>query len=241
MIIYKIADIDLNTIEYSKKKNNIIFLSKDGNPILLETPELYCVDKIEEIKTKYSTHSLLVTLCGKDDNFFEALDDKFVADGKKNMDKWGTRGFIYKSIVRNVDDKDSGDCYDNGAVKLKFIKSKNFNTLVFDENKNIINPSDYSNKLNGDMYIKTILELVGLWFRDNVYGIYIKLHQVKLCKKPKICKQLYAFMDSNSSSDCDNDVNNLVYDTECQYYDCLDSIMLRQKSREIDDFEYVLS
>ena len=220
--IFKLNELDLSKITFSEPNNNIIYTSYNNeHPILFETPELYCVDKINKNKTKYSTHEQLVTLKSRYENdtnmcknFFEQLDNKLIETGKKNINMWpfNTKFINYTSLIRFIDNNDNGnnrnnEYYENGVIKVKFIRSKKFNTLVFDENKNIVESNNYENVLCGGIYVKMILEIISVWVRDNVYGIYLKLHQLKITNNSVFAKQLYLF-DSVSSDNNSNNTNN---------------------------------
>ncbi len=241
--VFRLHEFNLSDLDFSEPFNNIVYISYNNEPILFETCELYCVDAIKQCNTKYSTHELLLSLSGKNDintnickTFFESLDNKIIETGKNNMDKWpfDRKNIAYKSLIRFIDD--TNEYYKNGGIKLKFIKSKNFSTLVFDENKNIINPVDYENKLSGGVYVKIIIELVSIWIRDGVFGSYIKLHQLKISNNPK--PPIYLFNSNSSENENENenesDNNITMYDTEINYN--LDSIMLHN-----NDLEYILS
>lgn len=272
--IFKLSELDLSKITFSEPNNNIIYTSLDNkDPVLFETPELYCVDKINKNRTKYSTHELLVTLFSKNRNdtemckdFFELLDNKLINIGKNNINNWpfNSKNVTYKSIIRFYDmnqtnniltqeEIKNNEYYKNGIIKVKFIKSKKFNTLVFGKNKNIIKPDDYENILSGNMYIKMILELVSVWIRDDVYGIYLKLHQVKIINNENLhIPQLYSFNDSSDDECnfiCDTEIDNEedVYENDDDNdYETksveINSIMFQNNGNKyMDILEYMLS
>lgn len=261
--IFKFEEINFDKITFLDIDKNIIYMHyKDNNPLLIETPALFCVDKIENNKTKYTTHELLVTLSGKniqDTNktktFFQKLDEKLIQIGKQNIKNWNLndQNIMYKSLIKNIDDDNNH--YKNGIIKVKFIKTKTFSTLMFDNNKQIINIEKYNEILTGNNFVKMILELVCVWLKDNVYGIYIRLHQIKILNGniPLILNE-YSF-DENSDSDSDND-EKYFYDTErpsIEYSEIkqnIDSIINKnieynkQKHHnniEIDGYEYILT
>lgn len=175
--IVKLDEIDLSQIIFTEPDNNIINIS----PILFETPELYCIDEIIDINSKHITHELLVTLTEKNKsdkgitkNFLDNLEMRIIEQGKKYSLK------KYKSVIMDVEE--DSDLYQNGIIKVKFIRNKNFNTLVFDETDNIVSPVDYSDLFLGDVSVKMIMELSSIWIKDGIYSIYLKLHQIKAYK-----------------------------------------------------------
>ena len=236
--IFKLDEFNLSDLIFSEPVNNIIYISYNDEPVLLETSELYCVDAIKKCNTKYSSHELLISLTGKNDintdickTFFELLDKKIISTGKENIESWpfDTKNIAYKSLVRFMDDDNK--YYKNGTIKLKFIKSKNFSTLVFDENKNIVDPIEYEKKLDGNIFVKLIIELVSIWIRDGVFGLYVKLHQLKISNSNN-CPSVYLFNSNSSDSEIENNLD--IYDTEIDHK--FDSIMVNN-----EDLEYILS
>lgn len=240
--IFKLEELDLSKITFAEPNGNIIDASYDNKyPVLFETLEMYCPDGIRKNKTKYSTHELLVTLNNRS-NFFELLDDKLIEVGRNNINKWpfNSKTVTYKSLIRFIDEDDNEG--NSGVIKVKFIKSKNFNTLVFDKNKNIINPDNYDKILCGNVHVKMILELVSVWIRDDVYGAYLKLHQLKVSNgfKPSIMQQEYSFNDSSIDEEmvmCDTEIN--TRNNTSEMLNDLDSIMIKGKKEQV--FEYVIS
>lgn len=236
--IFKLSEFNLSDLMFSDPVNNIVYISHNDGPVLLETNELYCVDGIKKCDTKYSSHELLISLTGKNNintdiykTFFESLDNKIINIGKENIELWpfNNKNIAYKSLIRYIDDDNK--YYKNGAIKLKFIKSRNFSTLIFDENKKIVNPVDYEKILGGDIFVKLIIELVSIWIRDGVFGLYIKLHQLKISNGNNNRNNVYLF-DSDSNSEIENNLG--IYDTEIDHK--FDSIMINN-----DDLEYILS
>ena len=175
--ILRLDEINLSNIVFHEPENNIINIQ----PILFETPKLYCIDEIIDVNSKYITHELLVTLKEKNEekngimkNFLNNLEKKIIMEGKKYSLK------KYQSIIREVED--DSENYQNGVIKIKFIKNKNFHTLVFDEENKLITQNDYSMLFTGDIVVKMILEISSFWIKEGIYGIYLKLHQIKVYK-----------------------------------------------------------
>lgn len=213
--IRKLEEIILdNIINLTKSKSDhLIYLSPREEPILIVTPALYCKNGLIPNKSKYSTHELNITLSSitKDNSklceyFFESLDQKLVELGKNNKDKWPFNNkdkILYKSIFEEDD-----------LIKFKLINSKEFNTLVFDELGHIISVTEYSIKLSGEFYAKLIFELVGIWIKDNKYGVYVRLYEIRIVDK---CKHHDSITSSSNSeincpeyilSDSDNEIEN---------------------------------
>jgi|688.fasta_scaffold127982_3 hypothetical protein len=183
--IFKLYELDLSKLTFSEPIDNIIYITYDNNQaVVFETPDLFYYDKINLNKTKYSTYELLVTLLSKTEHytnitksFFESLDNKLIQLGQENINEWPftSKNVKYKSLIKTINDKEE---FINGLIKVKFIKNKNFNTLLFN-NKKIVPINDYEKILHGNGYVKLIMQLVSIWIKNDVYGAYFKLYQVK--------------------------------------------------------------
>ncbi len=162
--IYNINDFDLNILTLKPKSNHLMYFYP--SPILLKTDVLKC--RINKKKTKFSEYELLIS--GSDVDFFLSLDNMIVNLGKLNKTTWPfdtNKKIKYKSLIDS-----------NGSVVFKIINSKDFNTLIFDE-KGIVIPSSH---LLDNVYAKLTFEPVGIWFNNNIFGVYLRLHEVKLDK-----------------------------------------------------------
>lgn len=235
--ICKIQNIDFNNITYGKKTSdnnidiiNIQYIDKNGyrNPFFVQIDDLYMTDDVQEIKDMRGiTHEILLSLISRNTqkteeikDFFEALDNKFMEDAKKN--DWGVKDTDkYKTYIKNIDtdgyeekEEIKNYIYNNGLIKLKLIKSKKMRTIVFDKKKNIINEEHYMNVLKGGNYIKSIIEIVSIWKKDDVFGVYIRPHQMRISKgsPPIFVLKKYSFEDSSDTID-----DNLISDTEVAF------------------------
>jgi len=210
----KYNDIDLSEITFSDIEygDKFIYPQFDSHSILFETDTLFCPDPILIHKTKYTSHELFVSLSDpKMRDFFIDLDDILIKYGKINKSKMTNGNLNYKSIVRY-------DENDNEMINLKFIKSKTFNTMVFDKNKNLVKPDNYEKVFCGNIYVKMILEFVSIWIKDNTYGCYLRLHQIKTVDTQN---KIYSFNDSSEEYICDTEqFNNKASEFD---YVCSDS------------------
>lgn len=162
--IYNINDFDLNILTLKPKSNHLIYFHP--SPILLKTSTLQC--KINKNKTKFSEYELFIS--GSDIDFFLSLDNMIINLGKLNKITWPfdtNRKIKYKSLIDS-----------NGYVVFKIINSKDFNTLIFDKKGIIIS----SSHLLDIIYAKLTFEPVGIWFNNNIFGVYLRLHEVRLDK-----------------------------------------------------------
>jgi hypothetical protein len=201
-------------LKYNDEDNNL-------KPPMIQLPDLYMNDDIKRLDSNYVTYEILLPLLSRNINttqlvksFFQSLDNKIVQDAKQYNTLWNLNPNIkYKMLIKNIEGDNVDNIYDNGIIKLKFIKSKGFNTRVYDCNKNIIKEKYYTQTLTGNCYIKSIIELVAIWIKDEVFGLYIRPHQLKVTdsgKLPVFSLKDYSFIDDTES---DKD-EQLLYDTE---------------------------
>lgn len=198
--IFKVHEIDLDNIIYSvpshsKKNTSSIYISYNHNninrPLLIETYELYCYENINETKSKSVPYELLLSLASTSDKktsqikeFIDNLDKKMISDAKNKCLFPNTNNLTYKVLLRKNEDNKH---YNNGSIKIKFINNNEFNTHVFDENKVLQTTKQYHNIFSPPCVVKVILEVVSLWKnKNNVFGIYLRPHQLKVIKYPKI-------------------------------------------------------
>jgi len=190
--IYKPDEIDFDNISYSKPVDynrhiSSIYISYDKNPLLVQLPGLFCIDGIEKVNNRSISHELLLTLNSTSNTktatiktFLENLDRKLIVDAKSKY-SWGENAgkLTYKVVVRQSNN--DNPLYDNGVLKIKFIKSNGFSTVVYNSNREIIPESQYFNTFNENCYVSMILEFVSLWKnRSGVFGVYIRPHQVRV-------------------------------------------------------------
>jgi hypothetical protein len=211
--IKKIGEINLEDINLSKN-NNLVYINRD-NPIIIKTPPLYCCSGLREKKkkTKYSSYyfkiepqSITKTSTGLCTHLFESIDYKMVELGKKNKENWfsSNKKILYKSLFEN-----------NNKIQFNLINSKEFNTLVFDENNQIIPYNQYLEKLSGKLYLQLVIELVGIWIKNDKYGLYIRLHEIKLFENLiDIHIPIYQPIETNNMhklNEDDNDDSSIDY------------------------------
>ena len=153
---FRIHQIDLNNIVYTKIKINepkkIIFIkyndSNNNKPFVIQLPTILNLQNPIKINEEY--HELEVPLITQRKeklpsliDFFEKLDNKIIQDTKINSKNWlnpiprTTENLInsikYKRLIKE------SDIYADGVIKIKIIKSSDFETLLTLENNERIN------------------------------------------------------------------------------------------------------
>ncbi len=207
--ICRFSSIDLTKLHIFGGQDSALHVRYDGERFLFETPVLCCYDPIKPVNTRHSTHELIVPLTGVDDpqtlsvtKFFNDLDDKIIAESKEHVRSRvtpnGDAQLSYKSLISSVDN----DCgqYENGVLRMKFVRTDEMSTLFFDQDGHLITPSQYEKAIpNEGCYVKMILELPFVWMKGNVFGACLKLHQIKMVRNHPLDMVSFHFS-------CDHDV-----------------------------------
>jgi hypothetical protein len=189
---YRINEIDLNNICYTDIKTNskktIIYIKYMDNHklknLVFQTPTLMSTNLIQ---CKNNIYELDVPLLGKETdkinrfiNLLNMLDKKIIKDAKIN-NKWfeqyaNVKTMKYQKIIRSSND----DSNKNGVLRLKLLKTTDFETVV-QQNNNRINIEE----INKDCWLKCILEIYAIWVNENGFGVFIRpiLLSFKPCMK----------------------------------------------------------
>ena len=234
---YHINEIDINKLCYvdvkSTSKKTIVYLKyndnktqnpnpnqnqnqkdykdyKDYKNLAFQTPLLLSNNMIQ---CRKKTFELDVPLIGKKTdkvkkliNFLNLLDKKIIADAKKN-NKWfekfahikKTNGYQYQKIIR--------ESTDNEIIRLKILKTDDFETILH-INNNRASIEDINN--NKDSWLKCILEIYAIWINEDGFGLYIR--PIILSFKP--CLKIaynYKMMEDSDEID-DLEVDTVVND-----------------------------
>ncbi len=204
---YKVGEIDVNNICYTDIKNNskktIIYIKyMDNNKLknlVFQTPTLISNNMIQ---CKNNIFELDVPLVGKDQSkttefidFLNRLDKKIVKDAKMN-NKWFERftnikTMKYQKIIRTTDD-------DNGAIRLKLLRTDDFETIVQQNTKRI-----KIEEIGRECWLKSILEIYAIWINENGFGLFIRpiLINIKPCMK---LLYDYKFADESEGEEVDD-------------------------------------
>lgn len=210
-----IDDIDLDNISYVKTKKNLIHIKYNNQKLYTQTPLLYCYDNIEKVENNsYVSHQLICSTNEENNNnytksFFDKLDEKIIADAKLHMEEWGlTVNSEFKYTIINVNDENY-----NCGLKLKYLKKSQYQTKVYDENRKYISPEDYVDKfnlLNFPYGVKNIIEIVAIWIKNDVFGLYLRLRQQQVVNIDKNLNfEVFSFYD-----EYDKEEEQMYLDTE---------------------------
>jgi len=180
-IPYRINEINVDNICYTDIKSNnrktIIYLKyMDNNKfknIVFQTPTL---SSIYNTVQKNNIHELDIPLEGKSDskinkfvNFLNQIDTKIIKDAKANP-KWFnsfalTKPTKYQKLIRESENSNNT----NGVIRLKLIKTNDFNTIVQLNGKKIPIIDIPKNS-----WVKSIIEIYAIWINENGFGLFIR-------------------------------------------------------------------
>lgn len=188
---YKVSEIDLNNIRYTDIKSNskktIIYLKYEKNKklsnLVFQSPTLLNINQVIE-KNNFS--ELDIPLLGKDNiktkefiDFLTQLDEKILNDAKRHSNWFNNflknKKTKYQKIIRSSDDK----LYKDGLIRVKIVKSNDFETMLQINNSTKISKEDIPN----DSWVKMILEIYAIWVNENGFGLFIR--PILISFKPK--------------------------------------------------------
>ena len=179
----KIKDINLNNIKYtgikSNSKKTIIYIKYKTNNenlsnLVFQTPSLFNINKPY---FKNNIYELDIPLVSKSSeklsqfiNFLNNLDNKIISDSSINQHWFDnlvkSNSIKYQKIIRSCRDSKR---FKNGMIKLKILKTDNFETKLL-SNESVIN----INSINQNNWIKSIMEVYAIWITKDGFGLFIR-------------------------------------------------------------------
>ena len=216
---FKLSEISFNNLLYTKIKENnkkkIVYIKyqdkKKLKKFVFQTPSF---DYKNNLKSYGKYHEICIPLkCDNEvkeleiENFFNQLDEKILYDAKINNKNWFNKEQIkYQPIIR---DKDN-----NKYIKLKLIKTPDFETILQINNKDKIG----YDKIPEDSWAKMILEVYAIWINENGFGLFIRPILISFKPKEKL-EYNYNFVEDSSDDD--------VIDTENEIFMKSDKIVVK--------------
>lgn len=189
---YRISEIDIDNICYTdikvNNKKTIVYMKYSDNNklknIVFQTPTFISTNLVQ---LKNDIYELDVPLIGKEDskmtkfvNFLNTIDKKIIKDAKNN-NKWFEKYADIKTMKYQRIIRDSTDGVNkNGVIRLKILKTNDFETIVQNNNTRINIEEIYK-----DCLLKCILEVYAIWINPNGFGLFIRpiLLSLKPCTK----------------------------------------------------------
>lgn len=230
------SNIDVNDIVYGDVKKieggnggKSIFMSLKGNPIVLQTPEMYAPFGRQVWENEKGGKKFTLDLAFKDmasrpqlKAFFDKmteLDAKLVHDGTVNSFEWLNKKGVSEEVVKALYTKLVKYPLDKqGEINTKYPptfkltlpwKDGNFQCEVYDQNKNLV---DFNNMETKGAKVSAIIQCLGIWVAAGKYGCTWKVLQMRVVP-PQTFKG-YAFKEIETVTADSDDEDDHVADPE---------------------------
>lgn len=212
-----IKELDLNKIVFSKtkhkSKNQFLYVYYDKKPFILKFPKIRLPFglKKDTISTKYqyildmsfeNHDELLRHVQQFDDYIIEKAHSDIFTD--KNIEEVRQ---MYKSCVKYPNDT---RYYPTFRSKIITNDDKSVKCSFYDEQKNKIDVENEGGEsymmiaMQKNSYIESILECIGLWVREDAFGLSFKIIQSKIYPKIDFIEQ----KDTCDFTDTDGSTSN---------------------------------
>lgn len=218
-----IKDIDLEKINYlsfKEKSNKKIIPIKYGNTnFVFQIPSLQFNNHIERHDT-YEELELVLHSKNNDQTdklikFLNNLENKIKKDASSNVNSWFFNNsntaiscMNFQKIIRYSEN------FNSPVLKLKIMKSYDFETSLFNIDDNDIEKKITSSEIPKDSFCKSIVECFAIWINSsNDFGIFIRPIVLSFSLKKKL-NYNYVFNDEESEDNIDvpdTDINNNMF------------------------------
>ena len=211
-----VSQINVNKLTYNKikderaKNKKIVYIKyNDNKPLVFQCPSLLCDNTPVKITDDY--YELDVPLICMDEskesrliNLFKTLDKKIIEDAKTFGKLWFDENYDTYTLKTVIKDSDK---YKNGVLKVKIIKTHNFETLLLMDNKEKISLDKIPNK----SWVKILLEAYSIIINTQNKTFYLFLRPIAMSFS-EMKKYNYRFLEDSDENDDDvpdSEINNL--------------------------------
>jgi len=215
--LLQIDDFDFSKIVYGNPyiKDNImaisLYYSEQENesqkrkrvPIILKIPTLLCENIYDP-----NINKIILNMEGKNEidmsnvtSFLKTFDNKIISDVQKNSRHWKLKNCLkYIPLLEHIDKKQF-------IFRFSLVDTQDFSTKVFTNTKQLLSKNEYQDYINGNSYVKSIVEFDSIIINNNEVSIYVRPHQLRVTPKKQtiIILSEYAMSDSDYDNDNDND------------------------------------
>ena len=173
MSVICVKDFDLEKLNRTSKHKNkvggeaVYFTYENSKKIILQTDKLYTSFGISENNVIELDISDSSTLV-----LLEKLEQKL-------KEEYDTEDVNIRSIINN------------NILKLKVQTEDQLKTVIYSSNK------DELEAIDNDINLQCLLQFIGIWFKNNEYGISVRLLQIKTYEKEEQLNG-YSFIDDDS-------------------------------------------
>lgn len=177
---YNVDNVDFSKLSLSSPfvKNDVTILTICHNkrePFLVKLPSLFTETIVND-----PSANLILKMIGKREqpmnnvtNFLNALDKWVVDELKKKSKVLKLKNVTYKSLLQVVSKQDV-------ILKFALIDTPDFSTKIFSDDKELVDKPFYSDHINGNCFVKSLLEFNSLVIRNNEVVLYVRPHQLKV-------------------------------------------------------------
>jgi hypothetical protein len=168
MSIIKVTDFNLSNVSVSEIKKN----KAGGEAVYLNYEENNVFLQTDVLNVNNNESNFLEVDCS-DTKFLDVIKDL----EKLALETFGNEEFNLRSVLSETN-----------SVKLNIINDK---TTMYDSKKNTID------SINSDVDIQILIQPVGIWCKNQEYGLSFVLHQVRVLEKEDTLHH-YAFVDDEN-------------------------------------------
>ena len=236
---YRITNINFNNLVYSKckKRENkkVIYVKYQDrdkmNNFVFQLPTLLNIGEFNEINNILEIDFPLYCKDREKDkiliDFFKDLDKKIISDAKLNSRQWF--GDISSSKYQNIIRKTNSDnqFLENGLLRLKILKTPNFETYIRINNKR----NNLSN-IKSPCWAKILLEFYAIWINKNGFGGYFR---PIILDFRRMEKDLYNYKLLEDSSEHDDVPNDIFIQSKDVENDNVESSIIRLSLTKTED------
>lgn len=226
--VFNVDNISYGSVKTNDNGGKSIYLSYNGSPIILQTPEMYSpFGKQRWDNEKTGLCKYTIDLSFKDINnrpilktFFDKItemDNKLINDGFNNQFEWlkkkgvsiDTIKELYTSMIKYPTDKVTGEITDKYPPTFKLtipFRDDSFLCEVYDDKRNLIDLNSVETKA---AKITAIIQCTGIWSAGGKYGCSWKCVQLKI-RSPQTIRG-FSFNDDEEQIE-DSETNNSEVD-----------------------------
>ena len=222
--VMKASEVNMDKIHFQDPKildngGKMVFLSYDDKTLLVQTPIMKLPWNMK--KDEYDgnvKYTLDLQFQNTDNNpeikefhnLLEDFDEKLIEMGVNNSMSWFKKKNIKKDVCKELinshiirsKDKETGEVDGKWPDRIKVkIPNRNgvFVSKVIDVDKNIVEDSEYENKLVKGCEVRAILEYGGVWLAGSKYGGTWKVKALEIISCPE--DDGLSFLDSSDDDE----------------------------------------
>ncbi len=163
------SKIDLSTIDHTREKIYITYQYIGQKiPLLIETEYMPILSIMN--------NSVLLLVNFSMEEFLNNIDMMLISTFKENVSLWSFLNHNEKIKYESILD----ETVDNENNNLNILKLDMENSMNFNNKKELMSQEDIEQIRKEDSVLaKAIIEVSHIWFKNNTFGLHLKVHQLK--------------------------------------------------------------